>query len=90
MYVATTSSKATPSLVLGIVGLLGAVFCPVLFIICSILAIVFGTQSKEEINANPGMLGRGQAQAGFILGIVGTVVSSIVGLVLLIAIAAPS
>lgn len=60
-----SSSKATPALILGIVGL---ICCG----ICAILAIIFGKQAKDEIAANPGMQGEGQAQAGFILGIVGT------------------
>ena len=58
--------KATASMVLGIVGI---IFCP---IVLSVLAIVFGLQSRNEIDRNPGAYtNRGQAQAGFILGIVG-------------------
>jgi len=76
-----SSSKATPSLVLGIVGIL---CCG----ICAILAIIFGKQAKDEIAANPGMEGAGMAQAGFILGIVGCAVWGISLLVYLIALAA--
>jgi len=78
---AASSSKATPALVLGIVGLL---CCGV----CAILAIIFGKQAKDEIAANPGMGGEGMAQAGFILGIVGCAVWGLSLLVYLAALAA--
>lgn len=62
---AKNHGKATAALVLGIVGLL--CFAPL-----SILAVVFGVQSRSDIDANPGVYkNRGMAQAGFILGIVG-------------------
>jgi len=58
--------KATAAMVCGIVGIL---FCP---IVLSVLALVFGNQAKKEMDRNPGgYTNRGQAQAGFILGIVG-------------------
>lgn len=58
--------KATAAMVCGIIGLL---ICPM---VLSVLAIVFGVQSRNEIDRNPGMYtNRGQAQAGFILGIIG-------------------
>ena len=75
----TTNGKAVASLVMGIGGFL---VCP---LILSVLAIVFGSMAKKEIDANPNQDGRGLAQAGWILGIVGL---SIVGLVLVIAIIA--
>jgi hypothetical protein len=60
------SGKATAALVLGICGLL---ICP---LICSVLALVFGYQSRNEIDASGGMIGgRGMAKAGIILGWVG-------------------
>jgi hypothetical protein len=62
-----TPGKATAALVLGIVGIF---ICP---IVCSVLAIIFGQQAKREIDADPDLGGRGVAQAGFILGIVGLV-----------------
>ena len=62
----TQSGKATASLVLGIVGIF---VCP---IILSILAIVFGIQSRKEIANSLGRLkGHGMATAGLVLGIVG-------------------
>lgn len=60
--------KATQSMVFGILGLL---CCPLVF---SILAIVFGNQAKAEIDAAPGAYNnKGQAQAGYVMGIIGLV-----------------
>lgn len=67
-----TSGKAIASLVLGIVGLL------ILPIVCSTLAIVFGTMARNETQRDPGLGGRGMATAGFVLGIVSLVVWIIV------------
>lgn len=59
--------KATLVLILGILGL----------IVCGVLAPfawVMGNRAVAEIDANPGVYdGRGEAQAGRILGIIGTV-----------------
>jgi hypothetical protein len=69
------SGNATAALLLGIAGLF---VCPV---ICSILAIVYGRKAYSEIDASRGyMRGRGQAQAGLILGWVGI---ALYGLVIL-------
>ena len=68
-----TSGKATASMVLGILSFL---CCPIIF---SVLAIVLGSQAKNEIAATPGLGGAGMAQAGFILGIVSLVLSVIGG-----------
>jgi hypothetical protein len=58
-----TNGKATASLVLGIVFLCG---------IGSILALVFGHQAKNEIQASNGTQGgEGMATAGIILGWIG-------------------
>ncbi len=60
------SGKATASLVLGIIGIF---VCP---IVLSILAIVFGVQSRKEITNSMGRIkGHGMATAGLVLGIVG-------------------
>ena len=65
----TSSGKATAALVLGILGL---VFCP---LVCSVLALVFGYQSRREIDASGGRIGgRGSATAGIVLGWVGLVI----------------
>jgi hypothetical protein len=73
-----TSGKSTAALVLGILGL---VLCP---LICSVLALVFGYQSRREIDASGGRLsGRGNATAGIVLGWVGVVLMSLFMLVIL-------
>ena len=77
-----TDGRAIASLVLGVAGL---IICPV---ICSVLAIVFGTQAKREIDRNPAVEGRGMAQAGFVLGIVGLVLTAIVAIIYIAVIAA--
>ena len=65
----TTSGKATAALVLGI---LGFVLCP---FICSVLALVYGYQARNEIDGSGGRIsGRGLATAGIILGWVGIVI----------------
>lgn len=73
---AATPGEATASLVLGIVGIF---ICP---IICSILAIVFGIKAKNMIDASGGYMGgRGVAQAGLVLGILGMVFYTILVIV---------
>jgi hypothetical protein len=67
MQFAPDHPKATTSLVLGILGL----------VLCSVLAPfawVMGKRTVGEIDASNGQLGgRGAAQAGYICGIIGTV-----------------
>ncbi|CAN5500579.1 hypothetical protein BH10ACT10_BH10ACT10_29440 [soil metagenome] len=67
--------QATTSLVLGIIGL----------VVCSVVAPFawrLGKRTLDEIDASQGQVGgRGAAQAGYVLGIIGTVV---LGLALLV------
>jgi uncharacterized protein DUF4190 len=79
--VARSSGKAVASLVLGIAGLI------ILPVVCSVLAIIFGQQAKREIDADPTLTGRGMAQAGFILGIIG-LAFVVVFVIILIAVGA--
>lgn len=73
-----TSSKATTSLVLGIVSL---VACGLL---TGIPAIIIGRQAKAEIQASNGRLGgEGNATAGLVLGIIGTAWSALMVLFVL-------
>ena len=66
------SSKAVTALVLGILGL---VMCGPF---TAIPAIIVGRNATREIDESQGQLnGRGMAQAGFVLGIVGTVVGAL-------------
>ncbi|HEX6517272.1 MAG TPA: DUF4190 domain-containing protein [Nocardioidaceae bacterium] len=78
--------RATLSLVLGLIGLLA---CQVV----SPVAWVIGKRTVDEIDASRGAVGgRGQAQAGYVLGIVGTVllglgvVAAIVYVVVMVAV----
>ena len=76
---ARSSGKATAALVMGILGLL---FCP---LVCSVLALVFGYQSRREMDASGGRLGgRGNATAGIVLGWIGLAI--MVALLVLFAI----
>jgi hypothetical protein len=59
------SGKAIASLVLGIVGLI------VFGVIMGALAIIFGVMALSDIKRDPGLGGRGMAQAGLITGIIG-------------------
>lgn len=64
---APSSSNATLSLILGIVGI---VFCQ----LCAPFAWNIGLKAEREIDASGGTLdGRGLATAGKIMGIIGTV-----------------
>jgi hypothetical protein len=72
--------QATTAMVLGILG----------FVICQVLApfaLVIGRNSMKRIDASGGRLGgRGRAQAGFILGLVGTIllgIALVLGLILI-------
>ena len=73
--------QATTALVLGILSL----------VICSLLApvaLVIGRNSVREIDASGGQLGgRGKAQAGYICGIIGTVLLAL-AVVIIIAVLA--
>jgi hypothetical protein len=61
-----TNGKATASLVLGILGLV------ILYVIGPILALVFGHQAKNEIEASNGTQGGGgAATAGIVMGWIG-------------------
>lgn len=77
-----THSRATTALVLGILGI---VMCPG---VLSIPAWVVGRSAMREIDASQGALGgRSNAQAGFILGIVGTALAALSLLVVVVVFA---
>jgi len=64
--------RATTAMVLGIVGMTGFM-CYVTFLVAP-AAWIIGAKAVKEIDANPGMYGgRSEANAGKIMGIVGTV-----------------
>ena len=67
-----TSGSAVTALVLGILGL---VMCGPF---TAIPAIIVGRNATREIDASQGRLGgRGMAQAGYVLGIIGTVLGGL-------------
>jgi hypothetical protein len=66
-----------------VLGIVGLVVCP---LVLSIPAWVIGRRTVREIDASNGQLGgRGNAQAGYVLGIIGTVWAGI-GLLLVIGV----
>lgn len=77
-----SSTNATVSLVMGIIGLL---FCPFL---CSGLAIYFASQAKQEIARDPTVDGAQMGKIGNLLGIIGLVVYGLLAVFFIIAIAA--
>lgn len=74
-------SSATWALVLGIVGF---VLCPLL---ASIPAWIIGAQARQEAGRLPGQPGHGMATAGMVLGIIATVIWSLLLLLFLIGVA---
>jgi hypothetical protein len=73
-------------MIVGIVSLALGVFCGVGFV-GSPVAWVLGHRAKRRIDASDGQVaGRGNAQAGFVLGIIGTVllILGIIAVVVLI------
>jgi hypothetical protein len=73
------SSNAVTALILGILGL---VMCGPF---TAIPALILGRKATREIDASQGQLeGRGMAQAGFILGIVGTAVGVVALLIVVV------
>lgn len=90
-YALPDDRGATTALVLGIVGLAaGFMLCGLGFLV-SPFALFFGLASKRRIDASGGQLGgRGNAQAGFILGILGTIllVLAIIGVIVFIVLVA--
>jgi hypothetical protein len=80
------SGKATAAMVLGIIGVLAAFLVAVVGLILGVIAIVFGRQAKADV-ASGRKSGHGQAQAGFVLGIV-AVAASIISMIAAAAILA--
>ncbi|GAB3789626.1 DUF4190 domain-containing protein [Nocardioides ungokensis] len=84
---AANHPSATTSLVLSLIGLAGIMFCGGITLVLSPFAWRIGAKAVREIDANPGMYGgRDQANAGRIMGIIGTVllVLGLLGLLVLI------
>lgn len=90
-YAVPDDKGATTAMVLGIVGLAGGMLCGVGFL-ASPFALFLGLASKRRIDASGGRLGgRGNAQAGFVMGILGTIllvlaILALIALIVLLAI----
>lgn len=91
-----THPQATLSMVLGLVGVLGALFACGLTLVLSPFAWALGHNSLREIRASQGRLGgESQARTGMITGIIGTIllvlaVLGIVAFIVLLAVADPT
>ena len=82
--------SANTSMILGLVGLIGAFICGVPIFLCP-FAWAMGSRVKREIDASGGALGgRDKAMVGYVTGIIGTVLLAVgvVFLVFIIAVAA--
>jgi hypothetical protein len=80
--------SATTALVLGIVSLVGIVFCGGLTLVLAPFAWVIGSRAVRAVDATPGRYGgREKAAAGRVMGIIGTVLLAL-GIVALIALIA--
>jgi hypothetical protein len=85
--------SATTSLVLGIIGLVSVVVCAGVLLVLSPFAWALGAKAVRQIDASPGSYaGRDRAQAGKILGIIGSVllVLGVLAIILLVVVAASS
>ena len=77
--------SATTALVLSLIGLAGIAFCGGITLVLSPFAWRIGARAVREIDASPGTYGgRDQANAGRIMGIIGTVLLAL-GIVAVIA-----
>ena len=80
--------SATTALVLGLIGLVGIALCGGITLVLSPFAWRMGARAVREIDANPGMYaGRDQANAGRIMGLIGTVLLGLAVLAFVAAIA---
>ena len=80
--------SATTALVLALIGLVGIALCGGITLVLSPFAWRMGARAVREIDANPGMYaGRDQANAGRIMGLIGTVLLGLAVLAFVAAIA---
>lgn len=81
-YVERPGGAATASMILGIVGLAMAVFCcgmGIFGVASSVVAWVLGRSELLKIQSGEASpAGEGQARAGMVLGIVGTVINGLI------------
>lgn len=78
-------NSATTAMALGLIGLIGLLFCGGITLVLSPFAWAIGGKAVREIDANPGAYsGREQAFAGKVMGIIGTVLL-VIGVLLVTA-----
>lgn len=88
--------SATTAMVLGIVGLVGIAFCGGLTLVLSPFAWAIGRRAVREIDAAPGRYsGREKANAGRLMGLIGTIllvvgVLAVTALIVLLVAIAPN
>lgn len=83
-----SNGKATGALVCGIVGLVALLLCGFVTLFVSPIALFLGRSAQKEIAASPGVYSNaGQAKAGWIMGLIGTVLIA-VGIIVFIIVAA--
>lgn len=70
--VAPREPHATTALILGLIGVIGGWMC-CLPVVVSPVALVYGKKSLNAIREQPHLGGHGEAVAGLVLGICGTV-----------------
>lgn len=76
--------QAQTAMILGIIALAGGATC-MLPIFVSPFAWYYGAKARREMAAEPGRWsGQGDAQAGFVMGIIGTVLIALMTLVLIV------
>ena len=88
-YAPPEDKGASTALVLGIVGLASVFVLCGAGLVVSPFALVLGLRSRQRIDASGGQLGgRGSAQAGFIMGLIGTIllVLAIIALIAVVVI----
>lgn len=91
--IAQKENNATTAMVLGIVALGGAPFLCGLTLVMAPIAWVLGHRSKRRIDESGGRLsGRSEANTGFVLGIIGTIllILAVIALVVVIIVAVGS
>ena len=74
-----TSGKAVAAMVLGIISIVGCVFYGVPSMVCGPLALIFARQAKGQVLRNEvSASSQGMATAGFVCGLIGTIMAALV------------
>lgn len=79
--------SSTAAMALGLIGLIGAVFCLGVTLLVSPFAWALGSRAVREIDADPAAhSGREMAMAGKVMGIIGTILLIVAVVVVLIVV----